>query len=559
MGVKNKNKHAEKWLLCSLKCVKAPLVLLVIFNAAFSLLSVSIAVISCDIIDFGFEKNLEKSIQYGVLLIVVIAAMLVLRFFCRYYSEYISIKIENYIRQNTFKNILKKDYEKVSCYHSADLMNRMTSDVTVCSDAIANTLPSAVAMITRLIAALAVLIALDTAFAAVFIVAGAVLYVTARLLRSKLKILHTRSQEAESKVRMHIQENVEGLLAVRVFSSEDKAAEKTDKLQNDLLRAKIKRAIFIAFSNVSIIFVFRAGYVYGLIWCALGLYNGTIASVGTITAILQLISQVQQPFTSISGLIPKYYAALASAERIMEIDNLENEPEIDSAPVDADEVYSRMKSIEFDDVSFAYSRDSVIKNADITINKGDFTAITGRSGIGKSTLFKLLLGVYHTFEGSITISTDSESIAVNRLTRSMFAYVPQGNMLFSGTIKDNISFMRPDATEEEIKTAARICCADGFIQEFPDGFDTFIGEKGAGLSEGQAQRIALARAIVSGAPILLLDEATSALDEQTEAELLKNIRKMSDKTCLIVTHRSAALEVCDKQIIINEDKRICIK
>ena len=196
----------------------------------------------------------------------------------------------------------------------------------------------------------------------------------------------------------------------------------------------------------------------------------------------------------------------------------------------------------------------IFDNASITVNKGDFAAITGISGIGKSTLLKLLLGVIYPESGKITVSGRQGERLVDRATRNLFSYVPQGNMLLSGTLRENITFMCEDKTDEEIMRAVEISCADEFVRELPDGLETVVGERGMGLSEGQIQRIAIARAILYGAPILLLDEATSALDEATEEKLLKNLRALQNRTCIIITHKPAALNVCNKEIRIDNKK-----
>lgn len=220
--------------------------------------------------------------------------------------------------------------------------------------------------------------------------------------------------------------------------------------------------------------------------------------------------------------------------------------------------YESIQRIEFQNITFSYGREQVLENTGITLIPGDFVAIMGRSGIGKSTLLKLLLDVFPVDAGSITFETENASVPASCATRPLFSYVPQGNMLFSGSIRENLTFAAQSPSEEEIAAALRISCVDRFLPELPEGLDTLIGEHGHGLSEGQVQRVAIARALLKKAPILLLDEATSALDEETEEAVLRQLKELKNVTCIIVSHKRAALRVCNRHIWI-EEKKICEK
>lgn len=247
---------------------------------------------------------------------------------------------------------------------------------------------------------------------------------------------------------------------------------------------------------------------------------------------------------------------IASAERIIEIENMSASKSVNDKNISTEKIYSEMDGICFDDVSFGYGRDTVIENGTFEIKKNDFTVISGISGIGKSTLFKLLVGVIPPDSGRIYIKSGDGEYGIDKYMRSLFAYVPQGNMLFSGTIRDNIRFVNSNADDEEVMHAAEVSCAAEFINALPDGLDTVLLEGGHGLSEGQIQRLAIARAVLTDAPILLLDEATSALDEKTEKQVLSNIRELKEKTCVIISHKSAAYEICNKELKIDNKKII---
>ena len=263
-----------------------------------------------------------------------------------------------------------------------------------------------------------------------------------------------------------------------------------------------------------------------------------------------MVGQVQQPFTNFSGLLPRYYSMLASAERLMDFEQLEDEERQDA--IDIAEAYDKMQSLCGSNLFFSYGRNTVLQDFSFSIEKGDFVSITGLSGSGKSTLLLLMLGAYQLGEGTLYLSAkDGRRIPLGAQTRRLFAYVPQNNHLFSGTLRENITFLCDDVSEEEIAQALRLSCVEQFLDTLPDGLDTVIGEHGYGLSEGQGQRLAIARALLSNAPVLLLDEATSALDEETELAVLENIASLRKKTCFIVTHRKAAISFCNKHLTIS--------
>ncbi|MCD8090103.1 MAG: ATP-binding cassette domain-containing protein [Clostridiales bacterium] len=313
----------------------------------------------------------------------------------------------------------------------------------------------------------------------------------------------------------------------------------------------MKRRTFSNICNVGFGAVMQGSYLFGLVWCGFGILNGTL-TYGTLTAVMQLISQIRSPFANISGFVPQYYSMLASAERLIEIEKL---PKEDSSAGEPPE----FESLHAENITFIYDdgEEEVISGASFDIKKGEIVALTGISGIGKSTLLKILLGIFSPVSGRLY---GNGGIDMNAATRPWFSYVPQGNMLMSGSIYEAVDFLHsaPYTREqkERVESACKIACADEFIRELPGGYNTVLGEKGAGLSEGQIQRIAIARAVYRNAPVLLLDEATSALDEDTERRLLKNLKEMGNQTVLIVTHRPAVLEICSKQLIFEHSNII---
>ena len=552
-----KNNSALNWIVKSSKKEFGALVLLVIGNALYSACGVSMAVFAKYIVDSAVRGDRDGLLKYALILLAVIAAQIALRLGCKALEVRISGKLEMKYKSELFSQILKKDYLKISEFHSGELMTRLTSDVNVVSQAVTTIVPSLAAMLTRLVCAFAVLFHLDRKFALLFLVAGVALFVFTRIFRGSIKKLHRSVQETDGEVRSFMQEAIESLLVVKIFGVASKIRKNADGLQQENYKAKIRKNRWSIFANLGFSAAFSLGYLFGLVWGGLKLCAGTI-SFGTLTAIIQLIGQVQTPFTGLSGIVPQYYSMLSSAERIIEIENMQQSKAVNSPDVDTKKLYDGLDCIRFDGVSFSYDRDTVLENGSFDIKKNDFIMISGISGIGKSTLFKLLVGVLPVDEGKISIISGGSEYAVDKYTRPLFAYVPQGNMLFSGTIRDNLRFVNDTATDDEIMKAAAVSCADEFIKELPDGLDTVLLENGHGLSEGQVQRLAIARAVLTGAPILLLDEATSALDEATEKKLLENIRGLNEKTCIIISHKSAAYEICNKELKI-EDKVITLR
>ncbi len=550
-----KNTTALNWIKRNSVSELPGMVSLIICDALSSVCSVSMAVFAKLIIDSAQKGNMDGLVRNAVILLLVIIAQIALKLLSKALEVRVSGKLEMKYKTELFSNILKKDYLKISRYHSGELMTRLTSDITVVSQAVTTIIPGIVSTVTRLVCAFAVLFALDKWFALLFLLAGFVLFVFTRIFRGSMKKLHRAVQETDGSVRSFMQESIESVLVIKIFNVGEKILKRAEALQKNNFDAKIKKNRWSIFANLGFSAAFSLGYLFGLVWSGIKLCTGSI-TFGTLTAIIQLISQVQVPFTSLSGIVPQYYSMIASAERIIEIENMSASKSVNDKNISIEKIYSEMGGICFDGVSFGYGRDTVIENGTFEIKKNDFTVISGISGIGKSTLFKLLVGVIPPDSGKIYIKSGDGEYGIDKYMRSLFAYVPQGNMLFSGTIRDNIRFVNSNADDEEVMHAAEVSCAAEFINALPDGLDTVLLEGGHGLSEGQIQRLAIARAVLTDAPILLLDEATSALDEKTEKQVLSNIRELKEKTCVIISHKSAAYEICNKELKIDNKKII---
>lgn len=542
-----KQNTARKWIWQTAKPQLPLLVLLIFGNALSSVCAVSVALFSKWIVDAAQNGDLDRLLKTGFGLLAIVILQIALRILDNSLSVRISGRLEMACKRRLFSAILQKEYSAVTGYHSGELMTRLTSDITVVTDNATVLLPTATAMVTRLVFAFAVIVSLDLRFALLLLAVGVLLFVSTRVFRGKIKKLHKAVQASDGRLRAFLQESIESLLAVQVFGVQGKVTREADVRQSENFDAKIRRNRWSIAANAGFLAVFSFGTLFTLLWCGWRLAAGAI-TFGTLTALLQLVNQVQAPLTNLSGLMPKYYSMLSSAERLLEIEGLPDEAQTGIKTIPTKD----FESARFRGVSFAYGQNEVFTDADFEIRKNDFVMISGISGIGKSTLFKLLLGVLTPDGGEITVTAGGRTYPADKNTRGLFAYVPQGNLLFSGTVRDNIRFIKEDATDEEVLRAAKIACADTFIDELPAGLDTLLGEGGSGLSEGQMQRIAVARAILTDAPVLLLDEATSALDEETEARLLSNIRALQNKTCLIISHKKAAYAVCTRELTVKD-------
>ena len=515
----------------------------------------------------GHDSALFK--RFLTLLICLVLVQLALRAVIRWLTELSKSTFENIFKGRLMDTLLHRDFLRVSAVHSGEWLNRLTSDAKVVADAYVDILPGLAGMVVKLISALVMIIVLEPVFAAILIPGGIVLVLFTWLFRRRLKMLHKRIQESDGRLRVFLQERIGNLLMIHSFAAEKQTLHETEQKMGEHQTARMKRNRFSNLANIGFGAAMSGMYLLGVGWCGYGILMGTI-SFGTLTAITQLIAQIQTPFANITGYLPRYYAMLASAERLMEAEAFAENIE-DAKPLDElmDFYENELASIGLEDADFTYYPASegagelsksdmpvVLEHMSLEIRKGEMAAFTGHSGCGKSTVLKLLMCVYQP-DGGQRYYKDQNG-GMHDLTgayRRLFAYVPQGNALMNGTIRDVVCFADPERARDDmrLKQALEIACAEEFVSELPDGADTLLGERGTGLSEGQMQRLSIARAIFSGSKILLLDEATSALDAQTEQRLLCNLRAMTDRTVVIVTHRPAALKICDRVLEFTEN------
>ena len=481
----------------------------------------------------------------------VIAGILVCLTLMRHLREKLRAVLELDWKRQLLHGLLHGEYAQVRKYHSAELLNRLNNDVAKVNEGVISVLPSVASMLTRLVAAVVVLGTIDARFTGLLVLLGLMVIVLTGLMRRFLKELNKRVSEQDGKVSGFVQELMEKLLMVQAMDVSQEVEARADVLLKERYAIQRRRKNVSVLTNTGVsILTYGAGFL-ALAWCSFRLLQGRM-SFGSLTAVIQLVNQLQSPFVHLTGVLPQYVAMIAAAERLMELDAIPGEEA--SAVEDARGLYAQLDGIGADRLCFSYDNDVILQGADFSLPKGAFAVITGPSGIGKSTLLKLLLGVYPPEDGALFARRGGERIPLGRSTRRLFAYVPQGNLLLSGTLRENLTIVRPDAAQAEIDRAVYVSAMDEYLPHLPDGLETVLGENGARLSEGQAQRLAIARAVLSGAPILLLDECTSALDEAIEQTVLTRLKALPDRTCIAVTHRPAALALCDWRLEVADGK-----
>ncbi len=538
---------------------KIYIIILLLIQALLGVSGVFFAVVLSHLVDGAVSGDNVKFRYAAVGFILLVAGQIILRAVNRYLEESAKASLENSFKERLYENLFQREYARVTATHSGEWVNRLTSDTQVVADAMAQIVPGITGMMVKMFGALIAILYYLPSFGYLLIPGGVILILLTYVFRSKLKILHKKVQEADGGLRVFLQESIESMMVVRAYGKESETfLQMADKMEVHK-KSRLNRMKFSNICNIGFGAAMQGAYVLGAIVCGYGILIGTM-SYGNLMAVMQLIGQIQTPFANITGYLPKFYAMLASAERLMEIEVYEMGMDMEDyhSLEDIQQFYqNELKAICMEEGEFCYKtfgeenaqRPITLHDIDLRINKGEYIALMGPSGCGKSTILKVLLSLYKLEKGQLYMETNKKcNIELTAKYRKLFAYVPQGNALMSGNLREVVTFADASGmrNEEDIWRALTIACADVFVKELPEGLDTVLGERGIGMSEGQMQRIAIARAIYSGNPILLFDESTSALDEQTEAKLLSNLRNLTDKTVIIVTHRPAALKICDK-------------
>ena len=449
------------------------------------------------------------------------------------------IRIKNNLRMQLFSRLICAYHGSRGERHSGDITNRLEEDVRVVSECLSNSLPALLSATVQFIAAFCFLMVLNNTLAWSVVGIMPLAIILSKIFFRKLRRLTRDIRDTDSLVQSHLQENLQHATLIQTLEQEGRASSGLDRLQSGLYDSVMRRTRFTIVSRTVISLAFAAGYATAFLWGVNGLLAGAV-TFGTMTAFLQLVGQIQRPVLELSSYIPSAIHAAASADCLMEIEG--DESCAASEPVHL----GSPAGIRMEHVSFAYPDGTrkVIDDFSHNFRPGSRTAIVGETGAGKSTLIRLILALLRPQSGSIVIYGPRSSAEASAATRCNLTYVPQGNSLLSGTVRDNLLLGDPEADEARMKEALRIAAAD-FVFQLPDGLDTPCSENGGGLSEGQAQRIAIARALLRRGSILLLDEFSSSLDPETEKRLMENLSSaLPGRTMIFITHRRKITEYC---------------
>ncbi len=459
----------------------------------------------------------------------------------------LGIKAQNRMQQRMLDRMLRSEWHGRERLHSGDVLNRLEFDVSNVVTFLTETIPSTLSTLALFVGAFCYLCSMDWRLALLIVFMIPLFVLVSKVYVRQMRKLTRQVRDSDSKVQSVLQETIQHRMLIKTLESDATMVSRLENTQRELRHKVVRRTAFSVFSNLVLNFGFALGYLVAFAWAALRMSRHTL-TFGGMTAFLQLVNKIQSPARQLTKLVPAFVSVFTAAERLME---LEEDPlEEQGDPI----LLSPPCGLRLNNVSYAYDAadGNVIEQLSFDFTPGSCTAVLGETGAGKTTLVRLLLALLHPQQGSIEIyDRQGRRMALSPLMRANFVYVPQGNTLMSGTIRDNLRLGRLSATDEEMHEALHQSCAD-FVFDLPDGLDTYCTEQGGGLSEGQAQRIAIARALLRNRSIMLFDEATSALDPETERKLLQNILTRHDKTIIFITHRTAVIDYCDQTLTIHK-------
>lgn len=508
-------------------------------GVAVSLASVWAVQRAIDIASGARVGSLYWAVAVMALLILADFALNIARIWIR---NILGIKAQNMMQQRMLKRLLRAEWRGKEVYHSGDVINRLETDVNTVVNFLTETLPNTLSVIALFVGAFVYLMRMDVVLALVTVGILPVFILLSKLYISKMRSYTRQVRKSDSLVQSILQETVQHRMLVKTLECGQMMVNRLDERQTTLRQQVRQRTSFSVFSTLILNTGFSVGYLIAFLWSALRLYHGTL-TFGAMTAFLQLVYRIQNPARDLTKLAPAFVSVFTAAERLMELEELPEEKQ--GEPV----MMTSPCGVKLSQLTYAYddAKEVVVSNLSFDFKPGTCTAVLGETGAGKTTLIRLMLSLIHPQKGKVQIYDRDTVCEVSPLTRCNFVYVPQGNTLLSGTIRDNLLLGNPDASETEMLQALHTACAD-FVLELPKGLDTQTTEGGGGLSEGQAQRISIARALLRNRSIMLFDEATSALDPDTERQLLANVLGNKHHTVIFITHRMAVTAYCDQTL-----------
>lgn len=460
----------------------------------------------------------------------------------------LGIKAQNRMQQKLLDRILRSEWKGKESHHSGDVLNRLEIDVANVVNFLTEIIPNSLSTLALFLGAFFYLFAMDWRLAIVIVIMIPIFVVFSKIYMRQMRHLTSEVRNSDSKVQSILQETIQHRMLIKTLEGDSEAVNRLEGTQSVLRNNIVRRTKFSVFSYLVLNLGFSIGYLIAFGWAAIRLSAGTL-TFGGMTAFLQLVNRIQSPARQLTRLVPSFVSVFTAAERLMELEEDPLEEQGDSIVMDSP------CGVRFKNVTFAYedSEDNVIEHLNYDFYPGSCTAILGETGSGKTTLVRIILALLKPMNGMVEIYNKLENKQLSPLLRTNFVYVPQGNTLMSGTIRDNLRLGKITATDEEMKKALKQSCAE-FVFDLPNGLGTECTEQGGGLSEGQAQRISIARALLRNRSIMLFDEATSALDPETERQLLKNLLEKHDKTIIFITHRPAVVEYCDQTLTIEKQQ-----
>mgnify|MGYP002523588312 CR=1 FL=1 len=493
----------------------------------------------------GATEGSEKKIIFFVCLT---AGLLVLRIILGCVQSYLSSKVRARItadlRKGLFKDVVYADALSAKKYHSGEILNRFSSDIAEVAGDVTYIAPTAASVIVRLAGTLALLFTMDVTFALVFLGGSALTVGIVALYRKKIRVLRKDILSSDGKVKSYVQETITSSMTVKAYDGEKSATERCAGLEKEHYKATMRYNAFGSVMSGVYSLIGNVGLIFSIVYFGVGVLGSV--DYGSALAVILLLLGVQQPVNTLSAVLTARVSLSVSAARLEELSAL-SKASAEKLPA------GEFVSLKAENVSFSYGDKNVVSGADFSVKRGEKVCLEGGSGQGKTTFFALLTGAYTPNGGKVEITTDKGEFSPEKIS-GLFAYVPQGNYLFSGTIRDNLTcFAGGAVTDKSLEKALSLAEAT-FVYELPDGLDTVLTERGGGLSEGQLQRLSIARAIASNRQIILFDEATSALDKETEESVVKNLVGMSDKTCIFISHRKKPSEYADRTVKIIDGK-----
>lgn len=478
--------------------------------------------------------------------VAVMAALILGNFACNiaaiWVRNILGIRAQNRMQQRMLDRLLRAEWQGRNSMHSGDVINRLEGDVNSVVNFLTETIPNTLSVLALFVGAFLCLFSMDKVLACLLVAVIPAFVAVSRIYVGKMRRFTREVRDSDSNVQSTMQETVQHRMMIKTLEVGDIMVGRLERTQSTLRRNVVRRTRFSVMSSLVLNMGFALGYLLAFLWAAVRMMNHTL-TFGGMTAFLQLVNKIQSPARNLTKLVPAFVSVLTAAERLMELEEMPLETQGDPVRLTAP------CGLRLDDVTFRYDdgNEDVLSHVSFDFRPGSCTAILGETGVGKTTLVRLLLALMSPTEGNINMYDASGEHPLTPLLRCNFVYVPQGNTLMSGTIRANLLLGNPEATDDDLHKALAQSCAD-FVADLPDGLDTHCGEQGGGLSEGQAQRIAIARALLRNRPVMLFDEATSALDGETECRLLQNILKDNSHTVIFITHRPAVLQYCDAQL-----------